>query len=208
MQSWLLWNMIGLFPLPAQTTFLIHSPWFEHLRIDLGSGKTLVINSAGGDKDTAIHVQSLKVNGQDWRRSWLTWGDVFAEGGVMEFELGPNPNSGWFEAENLPPSPASAASPPAAKIQVSVETVDARAQPPSGEGLVATSKIGEQRARRRWYPWLSLLILTPIIGLGLYIFFRSRMAVKKHGTFAIPPSRQSTGIVREESTGSAGQQPP
>jgi predicted alpha-1,2-mannosidase len=208
MQSWLLWNMIGLFPLPAQTTFLIHSPWFEHLSIDLGRGKSLVINSTGGNKDIAIHVQSLKINGQDWRRSWLTWNDVFAEGGVMEFELGPNPNSGWFDAEDLPPSPASAASPPAANIEVRIETVEVGARPPSREGLVAVPKTQEQRDRRRWYPLLSLLILVPIIGLGIYIFSRSRMAVKKHGTFAIRPPRESTGIIEEESGGAAGQSPP
>jgi putative alpha-1,2-mannosidase len=31
MQTWLLWNMIGLYPVTGQTTFLIHSPWFESL---------------------------------------------------------------------------------------------------------------------------------------------------------------------------------
>lgn len=118
MQSWLLWNMIRLFSLPAQTTYLIHSPWFEHLSIDLGSGKRLVINSTGGDKDTSIHVQSLKVNGQEWHRSWLTWNDIFADSGTLEFELGPNYNNEWFDTDDLPPSPASAASPPSANIQV------------------------------------------------------------------------------------------
>lgn len=37
MQTWLLWNMIGLYPITGQTTFLIHSPWFESLTIDLGA---------------------------------------------------------------------------------------------------------------------------------------------------------------------------
>ncbi|KAF7509413.1 hypothetical protein GJ744_007976 [Endocarpon pusillum] len=126
----------------------------------------------------------------------------------MEFELGLNPKSGWFDTEDLPSGPVSAEFPPAAKIQLSVETVEVPAQPSSGEGLVAVSKTQERRARRRWYPLLSLLILAPIIGLGLYIFSRSRIAVKNHGTFAIRPPRESTGIVGEESTGAAGQQPP
>ena len=29
MQSWILWNMLGLYPLTGTTTFLIGSPWFE-----------------------------------------------------------------------------------------------------------------------------------------------------------------------------------
>ena len=58
----------------------------------------------------------------------------------MEFEAGLNPNSGWFDAEDLPPSPDSAAPPPAAKIEVSVEAEEVHVQSPSGEGLVAVPK--------------------------------------------------------------------
>lgn len=49
MQTWLLWNMIGLYPITGQTTFLIHSPWFESLTIDLGGGKQLRVTATGGD---------------------------------------------------------------------------------------------------------------------------------------------------------------
>jgi len=107
MQTWLLWNMIGLYPITGQTTFLIHSPWFESLTIDLGDGKTLNITAKGGDGngDSDFYVQSLKVNGKKWNKNWLTWDDVFADGGTLDFELGPNPVD-WATGE-LPPSPAS-----------------------------------------------------------------------------------------------------
>ncbi|EAW12917.1 alpha-1,2-mannosidase family protein [Aspergillus clavatus NRRL 1] len=107
MQTWLLWNMIGLYPITGQTTFLIHSPWFESLTIDLGNGKELHVTGHGGDGhgDSKIYVQSLKVNGREWRKNWLTWSDIFEKGGTLEFELGDAP-SDWFTGE-LPPSPAS-----------------------------------------------------------------------------------------------------
>jgi hypothetical protein len=35
MQTWLLCNMTGLYPVTGQTTFLIHPPWFESLTIGL-----------------------------------------------------------------------------------------------------------------------------------------------------------------------------
>ncbi|KAL1970402.1 hypothetical protein VTN77DRAFT_5563 [Rasamsonia byssochlamydoides] len=107
MQTWLLWNMIGLYPVTGQTTFLIHSPWFESLTIDLGEGKKLAITATGGDGngDTDFYVQSLKVNGQPWTKNWLTWDDVFAKGGTMEFTLGSQPRN-WTTGP-LPPSPAS-----------------------------------------------------------------------------------------------------
>ena len=110
MQTWLLWNMIGLYPVTGQTTFLIHSPWYESMTISLGSGKELVITSTGGDGngDTDFYVQSLKVNGQPWTKNWLTYNDVFANGGTMEFVLGAEPVQ-WATG-TLPPSPATESS--------------------------------------------------------------------------------------------------
>ena len=105
MQTWLLWNMIGLYPLTGQTTFLIGSPWFD-LNIDLGSGNSLNVTTTGGNSDTAYYVQSLQVNGQQWTKSWVTWEDVFANGGTMDFVLGPSP-SAWDANGAPPPSPAS-----------------------------------------------------------------------------------------------------
>jgi predicted alpha-1,2-mannosidase len=106
MQTWLLWNMIGLYPVTGQTTFLIHSPWYESMTINLGPSKTLVITSTGGDGngDTDFYVQSLKVNGQPWTQNWLTYQDVFANGGTIDFVLGPDPVQ-WATGP-LPPSPA------------------------------------------------------------------------------------------------------
>ena len=104
MQTWLLWNMIGLYPLTGQTTFLIASPWIN-MTIDLGGGKQLEITS-NGDKEENIYVQSLTVNGEDWNLAWITWDEIFAQGGTMEYVLGSSP-SNWSSDGLLPPTPAS-----------------------------------------------------------------------------------------------------
>jgi putative alpha-1,2-mannosidase len=88
--------MIGLYPLTGQNNFLIHAPWFERLSIDLGGGREVVVKSSRGDKDEKIFVKGLRVNGVEWRKNWVEWGDLFEDGGVMEFELGERP-SNWFE---------------------------------------------------------------------------------------------------------------
>ncbi|CAK7220998.1 hypothetical protein SCUCBS95973_004347 [Sporothrix curviconia] len=114
MESWVLWSMIGLYPITGQTTFLIGSPWLSDMAISLGGGKTLRISSSttgGGDNDSAassqsIYVQSLKVNGQPWNQTWLTYDDIFADGGSLDFVLGPQP-SNWGASGIPPPSPAS-----------------------------------------------------------------------------------------------------
>ncbi|KAI0379793.1 glycoside hydrolase family 92 protein [Hypomontagnella monticulosa] len=103
MESWVLWSMIGLYPMTGQTTFLIGSPWFRDLTIDLGTGKKLVITALGAAADS-YYVQSLKVNGESWDKAWVTWEDVFANGGTMDFVLGPQP-ADWATGPP-PPSPA------------------------------------------------------------------------------------------------------
>ncbi|KAJ2895366.1 alpha-mannosidase family protein [Zalerion maritima] len=111
MQSWLLWAMIGLYPMTGQTTFLLGSPWFSNLAIDVGgggAGSKVVISTTGGS-DASYHVQSVTLNGKPWHKSWITWSDLFEEGGTLEFELGPEP-VGWATGD-LPPSPATESDP-------------------------------------------------------------------------------------------------
>jgi hypothetical protein len=104
MESWLIWNMLGLYPMVAQTTFLIGSPWFSNTTISLGNDKYLTVTTVNGS-DSSFYVQSLRVNGHPWTKSWLAWNDVFAIGGTMAFVLGPNPVN-WATG-TPPPSPAS-----------------------------------------------------------------------------------------------------
>ncbi|CAK7227823.1 hypothetical protein SBRCBS47491_006699 [Sporothrix bragantina] len=110
MESWVLWSMIGLYPVTGQTTFLIGSPWLSDLTISLGGGKTLQITSTtivdNSTSSQSIYVQSLKVNGQPWNKSWLTYNDIFANGGSLDFVLGSQP-SNWSATGTPPPSPAS-----------------------------------------------------------------------------------------------------
>jgi len=122
MQSWLPWNMsvhpedgrgvelltgvcrIGLYPVPGQTMFLVGSPWFKDMSIDLGDGKSLNVTSTGGDSDSVYFVRSLKVNGQQWDKAWVTRENIFANGGTVDFVLG-SEMTRWTTGER-PPSPA------------------------------------------------------------------------------------------------------
>lgn len=107
MESWLIWNMLGLYPMVGQTTFLIGSPWFANTTISLGGGKTLAMTTVNGS-ESSFYVQSLKINGNSWKQSWLSWNDVFANGGTMDFVLGRHP-ANWTTGP-APPSPASTVS--------------------------------------------------------------------------------------------------
>jgi hypothetical protein len=57
--------------------------------ISLSSGNAFSMTTTGAlNPTTDFYVQSLKVNGKACTQSWLTWNDVFANGGTMEFVLG------------------------------------------------------------------------------------------------------------------------
>ena len=139
MESWLLWNMLGLYPIVGQTTFLIGSPWFANTTISLGSGNTLTLTTTGVvDSTTDFYVQSLKVNGKAWKQSWLAWNDVFANGGTMDFVLGPNAVN-WTTGP-APPSPAS---------EVSSTTNPTSILPPGKVPMAPSAEAMREEKRRR-----------------------------------------------------------
>lgn len=94
--------MIGLYPVATQPIYLILAPMFSSLEMKVGlENKSLNITARGLSKDN-MYVQSLKVNGKQWTKSWLSHSDI-ADGGELEFILGSKPIS--WDTGDLPPSP-------------------------------------------------------------------------------------------------------
>lgn len=103
--SWLIWNMLGLYPVVTQPVYLLLSPWFSDVTLSVGGNATLRI-TAQGLGDQSYYVKSVKVNGQAWNQSWVSHEDLVRPGGgeaTIEFVLGSEKVS-WDTGE-LPPSP-------------------------------------------------------------------------------------------------------
>ncbi|KAL7957493.1 family 92 glycosyl hydrolase [Trichoderma compactum] len=101
MDSWMLWQMLGLYPVVTQPVYLILAPWFEDISVSVGGSYTLRIK-AKGLSNSSFFVRSLKVNGKPWNKSWLEHSDI-AKGGLLEFVLGPEPKP--WDTGDVPPSP-------------------------------------------------------------------------------------------------------
>ncbi|EFR04110.1 glycosyl hydrolase [Nannizzia gypsea CBS 118893] len=99
--SWLVWNLLGLYPVVTQPVYLLSSPWFSNVSVSVGDGSKLTI-IAKNLSDDSYFVQSVKVNGKPWAKSWVSHDDING-GGTIEFVLGPEKTS-WDTGE-LPPSP-------------------------------------------------------------------------------------------------------
>ena len=100
--SWLVWNLMGMYPVVTQPVYLLLSPWFDDITLDVGGGKSLRI-TADGLSEESYYVQSVMVNGQAWSQSWISHDDLMVGNATIHFVLGSEPVS-WDKGE-LPPSP-------------------------------------------------------------------------------------------------------
>lgn len=101
MNSWLLWQMLGMYPIVTQPVYLLSSPWFPDLNMTVNGDKTLRISATGLDE--GYYVQSVKINGQPWTKNWFEHEDVMVKGGHIEFDLGKQMKA--WETGEVPPSP-------------------------------------------------------------------------------------------------------
>jgi len=102
LSSWLVWTMMGLYPVVTQPVYLLLSPWFDDMKMNIGNGTLRVTADRQGGR--GIYVQSVKVNGVVWDQNWVSHDDLVANGGgTIEFILGEEQKS--WDTGNVPPSP-------------------------------------------------------------------------------------------------------
>lgn len=78
---------LGLFPvLAGSDEYQIGTPFFENVRINYASGRTFDIAANGVSPDDYF-IQSAKLNGQDFERTWVTY-DQLTAGGSLAFDMG------------------------------------------------------------------------------------------------------------------------
>ena len=94
MSSWYIFSALGFYPVnPGHPIYALGSPLFNRATIHLENGKNFTVEAAkksGAD----IYVQSATLNGKTLDRAWITH-DEIAGGGVLRFQLGPQPNEKW-----------------------------------------------------------------------------------------------------------------
>ena len=100
--SWYVLSALGFYTVnPARPEYIIGSPIFEKATVNMGNGKKLVI-VANHNSDKNIYIQSAKLNGKALDKPWFSHADI-ANGGTLEFEMGPAPNESWGSAPNAAP---------------------------------------------------------------------------------------------------------
>ena len=105
MGAFVVFGMLGLFPIAGQNVYLISAPFFEEVQIAYAlTGKTATIRAVGFDPSYKnIYIQNVTVNGVPWTKNWIGH-ELFSEGWTLELTLGPE-ESGWGQdVADRPPS--------------------------------------------------------------------------------------------------------
>jgi len=87
-------SAMGFYPVtPASNQYIIGSPLFKKVTINLENGKTFVVETRN-NSDKNVYIQSAKLNGMTYNRSHFTHQDI-VKGGKLVFEMGNKPNKAW-----------------------------------------------------------------------------------------------------------------
>ncbi|KAI5919631.1 glycoside hydrolase family 92 protein [Camillea tinctor] len=95
---------MGFFPVAGQDVYLVTPPLFRAVSLRTPSGRPATIRNVGFDPAyERIYVQSARLDGKPYNRSWITH-DFFVNGGTLELVLGKEESDWGTRDEDLPPS--------------------------------------------------------------------------------------------------------
>ncbi len=105
--AWYVFSALGFYPVtPGVNQYVIGSPLFKEARLHLENGNTFEIN-APENSDSNIYIQSLTLNQKAYENSYLRFEDI-QNGGVLDFQMGSDPNKNWANTNEAVPYSLSA----------------------------------------------------------------------------------------------------
>lgn len=102
MSAWLVMSAMGFYPVaPASNTYVIGTPWFKKVTINLENGKKFIIKADNPSKERR-YIKSIKLNGDRYNKYYITHQDI-KSGGELYFEMSGNaPTDRIYTPEELP----------------------------------------------------------------------------------------------------------
>ena len=104
MSAFYVFSALGFYPVsPGVPVYTIGSPLFDKSEIRLANGKVFTVIAHGVSQENK-YIQSAKLNGAQYTKTWFTHEDVI-NGGTLELFMGNRPNKKWGVGEGMnPPS--------------------------------------------------------------------------------------------------------
>lgn len=91
MSAWYLFSVMGFYPVcPGTDQYVLGAPYLPYLKLKLPNGNVLEI-VAPGVSDKNRYVRSLKIDGKEYDKMYVTHADIL-KGGKWEFKMASSPN--------------------------------------------------------------------------------------------------------------------
>jgi len=99
--AWYVFSALGFYPVcPGTPEYVIGTPLFEKVKMELPTGNTLTISASGADENH--YIQNAEFQGKNLNTSYLNH-DELLQGGTLKFEMGESPNKNlWISSESFP----------------------------------------------------------------------------------------------------------
>lgn len=89
--AWYVFSALGFYPVcPGSDQYILGSPLFKSVEIDLENGKTLQIQSTDNARGNR-YIEEMELNGKQYTKNFLTHGDLM-NGGKITFRMSSQPN--------------------------------------------------------------------------------------------------------------------
>ncbi len=102
MSAWAVMSAMGFYQVtPGTDTYVIGTPWFSKVTINLENGKKFTI-TAKNISASNYYIQSAMLNGKKYTASYLHHADIMS-GGELNFTMGNKPNKTWGSGKGNEP---------------------------------------------------------------------------------------------------------
>jgi predicted alpha-1,2-mannosidase len=89
--AWFVFSAMGFYPVcPGTPQYVLGSPLFESVELQLENKKTFTISALGNGPDR-VYIQHATLNGDPHPYSWIDY-DAVQSGGILEFTMGDSPD--------------------------------------------------------------------------------------------------------------------
>ncbi len=86
--AWYVFSAMGFYPVcPGSGQYVLGTPYFKHIKVNLENGKTIDIQSDGN----GCYVDGMKLNGNVYNHNYLNMKDL-TQGASIQFDLSEQPN--------------------------------------------------------------------------------------------------------------------
>ena len=101
MSAWYILSSMGLYQVePAGGKYIFGSPLFNKAVVNVGGGKTFTIEAKNNSAKN-IYIQSAKLNGKPYTRSYIDYKDIM-RGGKLEFVMAEKPSTFGTKVSDRP----------------------------------------------------------------------------------------------------------